>query len=309
MDVTPATPTAAPLTRSPLGPVTPPGALRVLRNVVSVSPVVLVYAALVAIPWIEIDPWAFALTVGVVLVVGWGVVGGFHRYFSHRSYKTSRPVQFLIAVIGCLSLQKGPLWWAAYHRVHHKTADTENDPHSPVEGGFWHGHMGWLFGRDLLAADPDLVKDLRKYPELVWLDRLWMVPGLLFAAVCYAALGWGGVVVGYCLAIGIIFQVTFAVNSIGHLYGPQRYRTSDRSRNNIVMGYLAMGDGWHNNHHRVPYSARSGFAWYELDTAYLVIRLLAFLGLVWDVKLPSPELMAGVEESAPVGATRSELHE
>jgi stearoyl-CoA desaturase (delta-9 desaturase) len=268
---------------------------------VSVSPVVVVYAALAAIPWIDIDPWSFAVTVAVALVAGWGIVGGFHRYFAHRSYKTSRPVQLLIAAIGCLALQKGPLWWAAVHRGHHRTADTPDDPHSPIVGGFWHGHVGWLFGRDLLATNPDLVKDLSKYPELVWLDRLWLAPGLLFAAACYLALGWGGVVIGYCLAVGIVFQVTFLVNSVGHLFGSRRFAVADHSRNNIVVGYLAMGEGWHNNHHRVPYSARCGFAWYELDTAYLVIRLLARAGLVWGVRLPPPELLAGTKPPASSG--------
>jgi stearoyl-CoA desaturase (Delta-9 desaturase) len=228
-------------------------------------------------------------------VIGLGITAGFHRLFSHRSYKTSRPVQFLIGVAGCLALQKGPLWWAAKHRSHHQHSDEEQDPHSPVVDGFWHGHMGWLFGLDQLRVDRGLIKDLAKYPELVWLDRLWMVPGLLFGTACYFVLGWDAVIVGYALALAVVYQVTFAINSFGHLFGSQRFHTKDRSRNNAVLGYIALGEGWHNNHHRVPYSARSGFAWYEFDFSYMVIRLGAWLGLVWDVKLPPPELMAGTD--------------
>ncbi|HEV3386224.1 MAG TPA: fatty acid desaturase, partial [Gemmata sp.] len=140
--------------------------------------------------------------------------------------------------------------------------------------------------------------------ELVWLDRLWMLPGLLFAAVFFAIGGWGGLVYGYCLGVVALFQITFAVNSIGHLYGPQRFDTGEGSRNNLILGYLAMGDGWHNNHHQMPTSARHGLAWYEFDFSYLMIRLLAFLRLAWDVKQPSPGIMAArnARESVPASS-------
>jgi stearoyl-CoA desaturase (delta-9 desaturase) len=159
--------------------------------------------------------------------------------------------------------------------------------------GFWYGHVGWLFARDLMHPDYRVVRDLARYPEVVWLDRLWMVPGLLLAAACYWACGWGGVVYGYCLSVVLVFQVTFAVNSVGHLFGPQRFDTGDGSRNNFVLGILAMGDGWHNNHHRAPTSARHGFAWYEFDLSFLTIRLLERLGLVWGVKLPPAHVLNG----------------
>jgi stearoyl-CoA desaturase (delta-9 desaturase) len=150
-----------------------------------------------------------------------------------------------------------------------------------------------------MRPDERIVRDLSKYRELVWLDRLWLVPGLLLAAACFLALGWNGLIYGYCLSVVLVFQVTFAVNSIGHLWGPQRFRTGEGSRNNAVLGYLAMGDGWHNNHHRAPYSARHGFAWYELDMTYAFIRLMALLGLVWGVKQPPAALMAGAAEPGP----------
>ena len=234
---------------------------------------------------------------------------GFHRYFSHRSFKTSRRFQFLLAAAGCTALQKGPLWWAIHHRLHHRHSDTPDDPHSPVVDGFFYGHMGWLFARDLIHPDRKVVRDLTNYPELVWLDRLWMLPGLLLAAACFAVGGWGGLVYGFCLGVALTFQVTFAVNSFGHLFGPQRFDTGDGSRNNMLLGYLAMGDGWHNNHHRAPSSARHGFAWYEFDQSYLVIRLLARFGLVWSVKQPPASVMAGgtgpanpTDECDPVAA-------
>jgi stearoyl-CoA desaturase (delta-9 desaturase) len=233
--------------------------------------------------------WIVVLT----RVNGLGITVGFHRYFSHRSFKTLRLCQFMLGVAGCTALQKGPLWWAIHHRMHHRHSDTAEDPHSPVVDGFFHGYIGWLFTRDLMRPDDRVVHDLTRYQELVWLDRLWMIPGLLLATLCFAIGGWGGLVYGFCLSVVFIFQVTFAVNSFGHLFGPQRFNTGDGSRNNLVLGYLAMGDGWHNNHHRMPSSARHGFAWYELDMSYLFIRLLTYLQVVWDVKKPPPGLMSG----------------
>lgn len=269
---------------------------RVIRVAISLAPLIAVHLALGAIPFVEFTIWSVVAIVVVTRITGLGVTAGLHRYFSHHSYKTSRGFQFLLAVAGCTALQKGPLWWAIHHRLHHKHSDTPNDPHSPVVEGFLHGHIGWLFTQDLMRPDERIVHDLAKYRELVWLDRLWMIPGLLMAAACFAVLGWNGLIYGYCLSVVIIFQGTFAVNSIGHLYGRQRFETGDGSRNNMVLGYLAMGDGWHNNHHRAPYSARHGFAWYELDMTYKFIQLLAWLGIVWDVKQPREELLRGVKE-------------
>jgi stearoyl-CoA desaturase (delta-9 desaturase) len=238
-------------------------------------------------------------------VAGLGITAGFHRGLTHRSFRTGRVVQFLLAAGGCTALQKGPLWWVAHHRLHHAHSDRAGDPHSPVLDGFWHGHIGWLFTRDLMRPDPRLVRDLAKFPELVWLDRLWLLPGLLVVAGCYAAAGWSGVVWGYCLSVVAVFQVTFAVNSIGHRWGRQRFATAEGSRNNLALGYLAMGDGWHNNHHRAPASARHGLAWYEFDMTYRAIRFLAWLGLAWAVREPPAAVLA----AARVGAIPKGLEE
>ncbi len=268
---------------------------RATRIGLSLTPLILVHLSLVAIPFLEFSWWYVLMFVIATRVIGLGITVGFHRYFSHRSFKTPRVFQFLLAAAGCAALQKGPLWWAIHHRLHHRHSDEPGDPHSPVVDGFFYGHCGWLFARDLMHPDQKVVHDLTKYPELVWLDRFWMVPGLLVAALYLAIGGWGGLVYSYCLSVVVLFQVTFAVNSIGHLYGPQRFATGEGSRNNLILGYLAMGDGWHNNHHRAPTSARHGFAWYEFDFSYLTIRFLTVLRLAWDVKQPPPGLMSGKE--------------
>ncbi|HSQ55364.1 MAG TPA: fatty acid desaturase [Gemmata sp.] len=259
-------------------------------------PLIIVHLALFAIPFVAFTWWTVAASAMVLGIAGLGVTIGFHRYFAHRSFETSRAFQFLLGCAGCASLQKGLIWWTVHHRLHHRHADRADDPHSPIVDGFWYSHIGWLFARDLTDYDRGIVNDLTKYRELVWLDRLWMLPGVALAAACYAWLGWAGVVYGYCATVAIAFQVTFAINSVGHLWGTRRFETGEGSRNNWVLGLLAFGEGWHNNHHRVPYSARQGFfAWYELDVSYLVIRVLAALGLVWNVKEPPASVLAGVQ--------------
>ncbi len=273
---------------------------RATRIGLSLSPLIAVHLALIAIPFLEWSWWYLLAIFVLTRIAGLGVSIGLHRYCSHRAFKTSRVVHFLLAAAGCVALQKGPLWWSIHHRLHHRHSDEPGDPHSPVVDGFLYGHVGWLFANDLMHPDESVVHDLKKYPELVWLDRLWMVPGLLVAAACFAIGGWGLLVYGYCLSVAAIFQITFAVNSVGHLFGPQRFQTGDGSRNNFVLGLLAMGDGWHNNHHRAPSSARHGFAWYEYDMSYMVIRTMALVGLVWDVKLPPPGVMAGKDQPVPV---------
>jgi stearoyl-CoA desaturase (delta-9 desaturase) len=280
-------------------PVARPRWSRVVRVALGLVPLLTVHFALLALPVVEFTVWSVVAVVVVTRFTGLGVTAGMHRYFSHHAFKTSRWFQFALAVAGCTALQRGPLWWALHHRLHHKHSDTPDDPHSPVVEGFWHGHLGWLFTRDLTHPDERIVHDLAKYPELVALDRAWWVPGVLLAAACYAVLGLNGLIYGYCLSVVLVFQITFAVNSVGHLWGGQRFATGEGSRNNMVLGYLGMGDGWHNNHHRAPYSARHGFAWYELDMTYNFIRLLVLVGLAWDVKLPPPALLAGRSESEP----------
>ncbi|CAN5593431.1 hypothetical protein BH11PLA2_BH11PLA2_14680 [soil metagenome] len=293
MDVLPAAPAVAPSLFSAL--------YRATRIGLSLAPLILVHLSLITLFFVPITWTAFILFVVMTRLTGTGVTVGFHRYFSHHSFKTTRWFQFTLGVLGCTALQKGPLWWVAHHREHHKHSDTEKDVHSPVVDGFWYGHVGWLFARDLMHPSHEDMRDLTRFPELVWLDKLWMVPGILAAAACYAIDGESGLIWGYCLSTVVIFQITFAVNSIGHRWGPQRFNTGEGSRNNWLLGYIAMGDGWHNNHHRAPTSARHGFAWYELDMAYMLIRRLKFVGLVWGIRQPPAAALelAGTKAEPP----------
>jgi stearoyl-CoA desaturase (delta-9 desaturase) len=279
-----------------------PGWYRAARIGLALTPLIAVHAALAGLFVVPPTLTGFVLLVVMTRVSGLGITVGFHRGLSHHAFKTSRWFRFVLAAAGCTALQKGPLWWVIHHRQHHTHSDVPGDVHSPVVDGLWHAHSGWLFTRDLMRPDFGTVRDLTRYPELVWLERLWLVPAVLAAAGCYAIGGAAGLVWGYCLSTVLVFQVSFAVNSFGHRFGPQRFATGEGSRNNFVLGVLAMGDGWHNNHHRAPTSARHGLAWYEFDQAYQVIRLLSAVGLVWGVRQPPAAVLAAAR-GRPAPAT------
>jgi stearoyl-CoA desaturase (delta-9 desaturase) len=219
----------------------------------------------------------------LLLARGLTVTIGYHRYFAHRSFKTSRVMQFLLGCLCCTNLQRGPLWWAAIHRLHHRYSDAPDDPHSPVQRGLFWAHCGWMFAT---LEQPDLaqVSDLRRFPELVWLERFWLLPPALMVLGCWFVGGWSLVCVGFCLTNVIVMHHTFAVNSLGHVVGWARYPTADSSRNSYLLGWIALGDGWHNNHHHFPHSANHGFFRWEMDFSFTVIRLMQCLGLVWDVR-------------------------
>lgn len=271
---------------------------RIPRIVLALAPLILVHLALLTIPLIEFSAWYLLVLFVLSRMAGFGITVGFHRYLAHHSFHTSRAFQFFLAALGCTALQKGPLWWVIHHRLHHQHSDCENDPHSPVVNGFLYSHFGWLFAHDHNHPEYRYVKDLTKFPELVWLDRFWMVPGMVLAAACFLIGGWGWLVYGYCLSTVLVFQVAFAVNSFGHLFGSRRFATPDGSRNNFILGYISFGDGWHNNHHQFPTSARHGMAWYEFDQSYRAIRILERLGLVWDVYRPSAEAIERAKQPA-----------
>jgi stearoyl-CoA desaturase (Delta-9 desaturase) len=223
--------------------------------------------------------WCAALYVARMFAI----TAGYHRYFSHRTYKTSRWFQFVLAYASMTSSQRGVLWWAAHHRTHHKLSDLPGDMHSPVQDGFWYSHFGWIYNH---TGDTNLdkVRDLAKFPELVWLNRFWIVPPLSLAALSLALFGWSGLFLGFMLSTVLVWHVTFLVNSLAHVVGSRRYATTDDSRNSLWIALLTFGEGWHNNHHHYMHSTRQGFFWWEIDITYYGLKALSWLGLVWDLR-------------------------
>ena len=216
------------------------------------------------------------------------ITGFYHRYFSHRSFQTSRPMQFLFAVIGASSVQRGPLWWAAHHRKHHRHSDTEHDVHSPHHHGFWWSHVGWITSPANFPTDYSQVPDLAKYPELRFIDRFDTLVPLLLALALYWIGGLPYLIWGFFISSVVLFHFTCSINSLAHIWGGQRYYTSDQSRNNLFLALLTFGEGWHNNHHKYPGSSRQGFFWWEIDLTYYGLKLLASLRLITDLR-PVPE--------------------
>lgn len=248
------------------------------------------------------------IAVGLYLVRMFAVTGLYHRYFCHRAFKTSRSVQFLFALLGLTAVQRGPLWWSAVHRHHHQHSDDEHDVHSPGWKGFIWSHIGWLTSSQNFPTDYGRVRDLAKFPELVFLNRFDLIGPLLLLGALYAtgallqafapqlgATGWQLVVWGFFISSVALFHATCAVNSFAHTLGTQRYDTGDESRNSLLLALVTLGEGWHNNHHMHQASARQGFYWWEIDISYYILRGLAALGLVWDLR-PVPR--AAYEKAA-----------
>jgi len=256
-------------------------------------PFVLVHLAALGILWSGFSALSAALCLGLYFVRMWAITAGFHRYFSHRSYRTSRAFQFGLAFLGQLSAQRGVLWWAAIHRHHHRHSDTPLDVHSPKHAGFFFSHVGWIFSRQKGEADYSLVSDLAQFPELRWLDRHPYLPASLLAVGCFLLDGWTGLFGGFFLSTVLLYHGTFAINSVAHVVGRQRYVTGDESKNNWWLALITLGEGWHNNHHYYQSSTRQGFFWWEVDPSYYVLRILAWGGLVWDLRSPPTEVVRG----------------
>jgi stearoyl-CoA desaturase (delta-9 desaturase) len=226
-----------------------------------------------------------AVWLGVILyfVRMLAITGGYHRYFSHRSYRLGRVSQFVLAFIGSTAAQKGALWWAAHHRAHHKNSDTERDIHSPIRG-FWWSHVGWILCDKYTKTDSAAIKDFTRYPELVWLDKHdWVGPWSLGIA-SYLIAGWSGLLIGFFASTIVLWHATFCVNSVAHVLGRRVYDTTDTSRNSTIVALITSGEGWHNNHHRYPWAARQGFRWWQIDVTYYVLRLFSFVGIVHDLR-------------------------
>jgi stearoyl-CoA desaturase (delta-9 desaturase) len=261
-----------------------------------VLPFIGLHLGCLAVFWVGISPFAVIVASLLYAVRMFAITGFYHRYFSHRSFRASRSVQFLFALLGSAAAQRGPLWWAAHHRHHHRYADTPLDPHSP-QHGFWRSHMGWFLTRGAFVTDLKQVPDLARYPELRWLDRFDVVVPLALAMLLFVlgellerwspGLRTSGpqlLVWGFFISTVVLFHATVTINSLAHRFGSRRFPTRDDSRNNVWLALLTFGEGWHNNHHFYSSSARQGFYWWEIDLTWYGLRLLAALGLVRDLK-------------------------
>ncbi|MDX2177216.1 MAG: acyl-CoA desaturase [Candidatus Sumerlaeia bacterium] len=225
------------------------------------------------------------------------ITGGYHRYFSHRTFKTSRWFQFCLAFLGASSAQQGPLWWAAHHRHHHRHSDTEEDIHSPGLRGLWWAHCGWVMCRKYGEIRWEEIKDFAKFPELKFLDKYHVIAPItlgvatfmlgLFLQEYFPQLGttaWQMLGWGFFFSTVLLYHGTFTINSLSHIFGKRRFETTDESKNSFILSIITLGEGWHNNHHRYPASERQGMYWWELDITHYLLRVMSLVGLVWDIK-------------------------
>jgi stearoyl-CoA desaturase (delta-9 desaturase) len=305
--------------RSDLGP---PGGVDLRIRLINLAAVTIPFAgfvAAVALLWGVAFNWVYlALLAGMYLVTAVGITVGYHRFFTHRSFKTTRPVAAILAALGSMAVEGPVLQWAAVHRRHHQHSDDHDDPHSPhthgaglwgIVRGMWHAHMGWL----LLARPGGLgryVRDLRQDPLVRWMSQLfpvWVLLGLLIPAALggLLTLSWTGVLLGFIwgglVRVFLVHHVTWSINSVCHIWGTRPFRSHDESRNNPIFGVLALGEGWHNNHHAFPTSARHGLRWWQIDVSYMIIRTMALVGLARDIRLPSADRLAAKRCSRPTG--------
>jgi len=276
-----------------------------------------------AIDWMRVIPFILMhLACLLVFVVGWSpvalwvalasyllrmfaITAFYHRYFSHKAFKTSRVCQFIFGILGATATQRGPIWWAANHRHHHRYSDTDQDIHSPRQGFIW-SHMGWFLSLKHFNTKIQWVRDLQKFPELRWLDRFDILVPVVYGIAMWClgtwleayypqlnTSGWQLFIWGYMVSTVVLIHCTLFINSLAHMYGSQRFDTGDDSRNNGLLALISLGEGWHNNHHHYPVSAKQGFYWWEIDISYYLLRLMALLGLIWDLQeVPAHRLLS-----------------
>ncbi len=261
----------------------------------SAIPFVLLHLASFAAIWTGVTWQAVAIGVTLYWLRMFAIGAGYHRYFSHRSYSTSRVFQFVLAFLAQTTAQKSILWWAAKHRHHHLFSDTEHDVHSPRHTGFLYSHVGWIFAKRHDETNLVKVADFARYPELMFLHRFELLPAVVLAGIAFMIGGWSGLVVGFVWSTVAVYHGTFCINSLAHVRGRKRYVTGDDSRNNWLLALFTMGEGWHNNHHAYQSSARQGFRWWEIDATYYILKGLSYLGIVWDLKTP-PEAVLKNEQ-------------
>ncbi len=254
-------------------------------------PFVLIHLAALAAIWTGVTVEALVICVALYWIRMFAVTAGYHRYFSHKSFKTSRVGQFVLAFVAQSSAQRGAIWWASKHRHHHKYSDLANDVHSPRHRGFLYAHVGWIFVPQHGKTDLKTVPDLAKFPELVWLNKHQYFPAALLGAAVLLVAGLPGLVVGFVWSTVLLYHGTFFINSLAHVHGNQRYVTGDDSRNNWWLALITLGEGWHNNHHAYMASTRQGFRWWEVDGTYYILKLLSWTRVVTDLIEPPASLV------------------
>ncbi len=269
-------------------------------------PFIAIHVACLGVFWVGFSWTALVVAAALYALRMFALTGFYHRYFSHRAFRTSRPVQFFFAAIGAMCVQRGPLWWAAHHRHHHRHTDTPEDLHSPRQHGFLRAHMGWFLTPPGFRTNWEAIPDLRNVPELRLLDRFDLLMPILLAiglyffgdwlGSAYPGLGTSGLqmlIWGFFVSTIVLFHATVTINSLAHRFGTRPFATRDDSRNNWLLALITFGEGWHNNHHHFPGSARQGFRWWELDLTWMGLKLLSWLGLIRDLK-PVPAIMLRV---------------
>jgi stearoyl-CoA desaturase (delta-9 desaturase) len=290
---------------------------------VRVVPFVFLHLGCLGIIWVGASAFAVWSAVALYFLRMFAVTGIYHRYFSHKTYSTSRFGQFLLALWGGTTVQRGPLWWAYHHRHHHQHSDQEEDAHSPHVHGFWWSHIGWITSRRNFPTDYTKVRDLAKFPELVWLNRFDLVVPIVFAASLFGfgellahfapglgTNGWQMLVWGFFVSTTFLFHGTSCINSLAHLLGDRRYDTTDDSRNSLILAFVCLGEGWHNNHHRYQSATRNGFYWWEIDPTYYGLKMLSWTGLIWGLKAVPQSILdegARAEHAKSVAAAQRRI--
>lgn len=287
-----------------------PGEKPELKNATKQLVFWFVHFACLSIFWVGISWVAVLVCILLYIVRMFAITGGYHRYFSHRSYETSRWFQFVLAVLGATAAQKGPIWWASHHRHHHRHSDTPEDSHSPIIYGIYYAHVGWVLSPQFVKPRLELVKDLVAFNELKIVDKWYMVPPFLLAVGIYylgAVLqiyypnlhtnGWQMLIWGFFISTVLVYHGTFCINSFTHIFGKRRFQTTDCSGNNLILALITLGEGWHNNHHFYPGSERQGFYWWEIDISHYILKILSWFGLVWNLRVPSPRVYASATKN------------
>lgn len=254
---------------------------------ISSIPFILIHVLCFAAIFTGVSWQAIAVCIALYYVRMIGLTIGYHRYFAHRTFKTNRVFQFLLALWATTSAQKGILWWAAHHRHHHRESDQVNDIHSPEQKGFWFSHVGWILCTKYNETKFDSIKDFARYPELVWLNKYHLLPPIALGFIVWLIGGWQMLVVGFFWSQVLLWHGTFTINSLSHVFGSRRYKTTDTSRNNWLLALVTCGEGWHNNHHYHQNTANQGWFWWEVDVSYYTLKLFSWVGLVSDLRKPS----------------------